>query len=174
MFPGAIERWRPLATDAAVRAGASAGVRLPVDLVLAIVWKESSGNPAAVGDGGASLGLMQVQKATARELGIQDPRLLFDPRVALLAGSTYLARQLARYGGRVAHAVAAYNAGSARFTQQERFVNQGYVDKVLDYWRRGASAASGAVASAGGGLALALGLGLLVAALKRGSRRRPI
>lgn len=171
MYPAAIERWRSLATDAASRAGASAGVSLPVDLVLAVVWKESSGNPAAVGDGGASLGLMQVQKATARDLGIQDPRLLFDPRVALLAGSTYLARQLARYGGRVAHAVAAYNAGSARFTQDERFVNQGYVDRVFEYWRRSSSTATGIVAGAGGGLAVALGLGVLLAVVARRRRR---
>lgn len=167
MFPRNVERWRPLAAAAAAQAGRSAGVTLPVDLVLAVVRKESSGDPRAVGDAGVSLGLMQVQKATARELGITDPERLFDPPVALLAGSTYLARQLARYSGRVAHAVAAYNAGSARFTQAERFINQGYVDAVLRYWREGSRSVSGMLP-----LAVGAGLVALLAAVASASARR--
>lgn len=143
MFPRDVERWRPLAAAAAARASARHGVQLSADLVLAIVQRESlpPGNPRSIGDNGQSFGLMQVKAPTARELGLSDPRLLLNPAVGLAYGAEYLAKQLKRYGGRVAHAVAAYNAGSARFDERERFVNQQYVDYVLGALRNGAAAA---------------------------------
>ena len=143
MFPVLVERWRPLAAQAAARASRRHGVTVPVDLVLAVVQRESmpAGNPASVGDNGRSFGLMQVKDTTAAEMGLASPRLLLSPAVGLAYGADYLGRQLARYGGRVPHAVAAYNAGSARFDERERFTNQRYVDHVLDALRNGAAAA---------------------------------
>ena len=69
--------------------------------------------------------------ATARELGCDAPFLsvLCSPVVGIEYGCRYLARQLERYGSEV-EAVAAYNAGSARRSGDE-FVNQSYVDKVM-------------------------------------------
>lgn len=173
MFSRNVERWRPLAAAAAARASARHGVQLGADLVLAVVERESlpPGNPGSIGDAGQSFGLMQVKASTARELGLADARLLLNPAVGLTYGCEYLARQLKRYGGRVAHAVAAYNAGSARFDERERFVNQQYVDRVLDSLRNGAAAAlpktPTAWVLAGGGLLL-----LAAAAAGVSARRR--
>ena len=130
----AVERWRPLVHTLALEEGARAGVTVPELLVLAIVAVESAGDPRAVRvepDGRASRGLMQVLENTARDLGFTGPPdLLLEPQTGLRFGIRYLARQLARYQGNVAAAVAAYNAGTAYYDEHERFRNQGYVDKV--------------------------------------------
>lgn len=94
-------RWRAAATAAATRHG------LDPELVLAVVRVESCFDPRARSTAGA-LGLMQLMPATARELGVNDP---FDPVANLDGGSRYLARMLARHGGDVTLALAAYNAG---------------------------------------------------------------
>lgn len=148
-LPTAVERWRPLATQAAAQAGAAEGVTVPVNLVLSIVMVESSGNPLAQArenDGEWSRGLMQVKEATARALGIADSTKLLQPAVGLAVGSRLLAKQLKRYNGAVGPAVAAYNAGTAHYTQAETFTNQPYVDKVLGWLKR----AGGAIASPAG------------------------
>lgn len=162
-----VDRYRTLAGSAATRWGRALGVVVPVELVLAIIHAESSGNPQAVRrepDGRVSRGLMQVLEGTARELGVLDPQLLHVPAIGIDAGVHYLAKQLKRYGGSAARAVAAYNAGSARYDERERFVNQAYVDKVLGYLR----GAGGAATSIAIGFAILFG-GLL---LSRQLRRR--
>lgn len=82
----------------------------------------------------ASWGLMQLMLATAREI-LGKPDLtttqLIQPRTNIEAGAKYLRKQLDRYGGNIKSAIAAYNAGSARFTKDGKYVNQPYVDKVL-------------------------------------------
>ena len=95
------ERWRAAATRAAARHG------LDPNLVLAVARTESCFDPRARSVAGA-LGLMQLMPATARELGVVDP---FDPEASLDGGSRYLARMLARFGGDLDLALAAYNAG---------------------------------------------------------------
>lgn len=56
---------------------------VPLPLALAIVKQESGGRPGAVGDGGRSVGLGQIQEATARNPGYGvaplDPALRTDP-----------------------------------------------------------------------------------------------
>jgi len=149
-----------LVAGEAIAASARYGVTVPRELVLAVIGIESHGDTMAVrreGDGALSRGLMQVKESTARELGLKDPLQLHLPDVGVHYGTAYLAKQLTRYGGRIPTAVAAYNAGSARYTQQERFINQGYVDKVMARFqqlRRGASPALwiGLAAVAGVGL----------------------
>ena len=85
-------------------------------LVQAVIHAESAFNPHAVSPKNA-IGLMQVLPSTARDLGLQDlqglsvEQLLADPRVSIVLGTKYLAEQLARFGGDVELAVAAYNAG---------------------------------------------------------------
>lgn len=76
-------------------------------LVLAVVVRESAGDPDAVSRRGAR-GLMQLMPPTARELGVTDPA---DPLQNLQGGSRYLAGLLRRYDGDLDLALAAYNAG---------------------------------------------------------------
>ncbi len=80
------------------------------DLLRAVIEKESSYIPCAVSEHGAE-GLMQLMPDTAAELGVSDP---FDPEQNVDAGSRYLKQLIDRYGGNLAMALAAYNAGPLR------------------------------------------------------------
>jgi soluble lytic murein transglycosylase-like protein len=161
----AVERWRPLAHTLALEEGARAGVTVPELLVLAIVAVESAGDPRAVRvepDGRASRGLMQILENTAREIGFTGSLVqLNEPETGLRFGIRYLARQLARYQGNVAAAVAAYNAGTAYYDEHERFRNQGYVDKVAAAVRALASGLPAPLAGIGTILVLLLAWPLL-------------
>jgi soluble lytic murein transglycosylase-like protein len=86
---------------------AASAADLDPGLVLAVVMRESAGDPAAVSHRGAE-GLMQLMPGTARELGVTDPA---DPLQNLQGGSRYLAGLLRRYDGDLDLALAAYNAG---------------------------------------------------------------
>jgi soluble lytic murein transglycosylase-like protein len=72
-----------------------------------LVKQESGFNPSAVSPAGAR-GLTQLMPGTAAGLGVTDPT---DPAQALEGGAKYLREQLDRFGGDVARALAAYNAG---------------------------------------------------------------
>ena len=78
-------------------------------LLHAVVQVESGYDPRAVSGKGA-LGLMQLMPATARELGVQDPK---DPRSNLWGGARYLRNLIAKFNGDLALALAAYNAGES-------------------------------------------------------------
>jgi soluble lytic murein transglycosylase-like protein len=141
-----VASYRPLAIAAAKYWGRALGVVVPPDLVLAVIRKESVGDPRAVRrepDGRISRGLMQVLEGTARDLGLTNPQLLHVPAIGIDVGTHYLAQQLKRYAGRTAPAVAAYNAGTAFYQDnaRESFVNQTYVDDVLRFFRSFASTA---------------------------------
>lgn len=120
-------------------------------LVQAVIHAESAYNPRAVSPKNA-IGLMQVLPSTARDLGLQDlqgqsvEQLLADPRVSIVLGTKYLAEQLARFGGNVELAVAAYNAGPGAVIKAGHRVpnypeTRHYVRRVLSLaqaYRRGA------------------------------------
>jgi len=93
----------PLVEQIAEREG------LTPDLLRAVIEKESSRLPCAVSPKGAQ-GLMQLMPATAMELGVGDP---FNPVENVSAGARLLRRLLSRYGGDLALALGAYNAGPA-------------------------------------------------------------
>ena len=80
---------------------------LPRSLVRAVARAESAFDRAAVSRKGAR-GVMQLMPATAKELGVADP---FEPAQNIDAGARLLRQLLERYEGRVAEALAAYNAG---------------------------------------------------------------
>lgn len=89
---------------------------------MAIARQETELNPRAVSPAGAR-GLMQLMPGTAKkvagELGepYSGERLLDDWRYNARLGQTYLAEQVARYGGSYVLAAAAYNAGPHRVDQ---------------------------------------------------------
>jgi soluble lytic murein transglycosylase-like protein len=76
-------------------------------LLAGLVKQESGFNPSAVSPAGAR-GLTQLMPGTAAGLGVTNP---LDPAQALEGGAKYLREQLDRFGGDVARALAAYNAG---------------------------------------------------------------
>jgi soluble lytic murein transglycosylase-like protein len=92
---------------------------------------ESAGNVRAISRAGAQ-GLMQLTPATAAECGVQN---VFDPFENVDCGTRYLRRQLKRYHGNVALAVAAYNAGPGAIDKYGGIPpyaeTQAYVARVL-------------------------------------------
>jgi len=84
----------------------------------------------------ASYGLMQIMLSTAMEHGFRFtyPTELFDPNANIKFGCAYLKRLYERYGDWDC-AIAAYNAGSAKKNLDGTFKNQGYVSKVLKYFK---------------------------------------
>ena len=81
-------------------------------IVFAMAWQESRYNPDAIGDGGNSLGLMQIQPRwhSGRMERLDCPDL-FDPFQNVTVGVDYLAENLRRYDGDIAKALTAYNRG---------------------------------------------------------------
>ena len=75
------------------------------DLVSAIVYAESKGDPFRISRNGA-LGLMQIMPATANFMGFDN---VLDPEENIKAGVKYIAWLLSRYGEH--HALWAWNAG---------------------------------------------------------------
>lgn len=77
-----------------------------------------------------SFGLMQVMGSVCRELGLEGSLLqLASADVGLEYGCKKLSSLMRKYADEQ-KAIAAYNAGSARYLASGSFENQGYVDKV--------------------------------------------
>jgi soluble lytic murein transglycosylase-like protein len=122
--------------------------RIDPHLLASMVSAESAGRMTAVSNKGA-LGLMQVMPATARSLGVRDPRALLTNRpLALATGAAYLKKLQGQFGNNVPLVVAAYNAGPgavAKYKGVPRYrETQGYVKTVIGRYvaaRGGAGAA---------------------------------
>ena len=86
-------------------------------IIFAISYRESSYNPANIGDHGDSFGLMQIQPKWHSDrmarLGCSD---LLDPYQNVIVGTDFLAEQIARYDGDISKALVAYNAGHYKGT----------------------------------------------------------
>jgi soluble lytic murein transglycosylase-like protein len=115
--------------------------RIDPHLFASMLQQESGGRLDAVSGKGA-LGLMQVMPATARSVGVRDPRaMLTDPVLALSAGAVYLKRLQAQFGNDVPLVLAAYNAGPGAVLKAGRQVpryreTQGYVGAILTRWQQ--------------------------------------
>ena len=92
--------------DIAIRCG------VDPNIVKAIIKEESNGNPNAVGDGGESIGLMQIQprwhRAKIEELGIVN---LYDPQENVILGCSILSDLYDKYGN-YEDALSVYNSGN--------------------------------------------------------------
>jgi hypothetical protein len=120
---------RDLAAAAARRHG------LDPELVMAVVSVESGFRPQAVSPKGAR-GLMQLMPKTASSLGVSDA---FDPAQNLDGGTRHLGQLLTLYGGDLARALAAYNAGEGAVLRHGGVPpyreTRAYVTKVLEQYR---------------------------------------
>ena len=121
------------------------GVEL--DLLLALVKRESTFNPKAISRNGA-VGLLQLMPPTARELGLKVPSYQnarkptpnpsvderFDPLKNLDAGVRYLHDMLERYDGDYSLSLAAYNVGPGNVRKNGKLSRSAerHVGKVLD------------------------------------------
>jgi soluble lytic murein transglycosylase-like protein len=76
--------------------------------LLAGLIKQESGFNANARSGAGAQGLTQLMPGTAAGLGVTNP---LDPGQAIEGGAKYLKQQLDHFGGDVARALAAYNAG---------------------------------------------------------------
>lgn len=79
---------------------------LDADLIKAVIYAESGGDPRARSPKGAA-GLMQLMPGTAAELGLED---IFDPEQNIASGTRYLRSLFDRFHS-VELALWAYNAG---------------------------------------------------------------
>lgn len=96
-----IQKWDSLIKETAERYGVDS------NLVVAVVARESGGDPYAVSKAGAK-GLMQLMDDTAREMGVKHP---FSPWENIDGGVKYLKKMLDQFGGDERLALASYNAG---------------------------------------------------------------
>lgn len=96
-------------------------------IIMAMAYRESGFNANAIGDGGDSFGLLQIQPrwhyARMERLGCTD---LLDPFQNVTVAVDYLAEQIDRYDGDVAKALVAYNQGHFKETVTD------YALSVLD------------------------------------------
>jgi soluble lytic murein transglycosylase-like protein len=79
---------------------------LPLSLLTAVAWEESRMDPNAHSAAGAR-GILQLMPVTAKALETGKT----NPSANILAGARYLRQLIARFGGNVELALAAYNAG---------------------------------------------------------------
>ncbi|MBK5255510.1 MAG: lytic transglycosylase domain-containing protein [Vicinamibacteria bacterium] len=128
-------------------AGAAHKYALPRSLVRAVARAESAFNAAVISPKGAQ-GVMQLMPGTARELGVRDA---FDAGENIDAGARLLRQLLEKYEGRVAEALAAYNAGQGAVARHHGIPpyreTRGYIRKVVkdfeDSEKKRSGAASG-------------------------------
>lgn len=113
---------------------ASQATGIPEEVIWAQMAAESNFVTDATSPRGAR-GLMQLMPATAAELGV-DPT---SPEQCIRGGAEYLRRMLVRYGGRLTHALVAYNWGPGRLGIPAKPANawplesQRYVTRIAKY-----------------------------------------
>ena len=120
---------------------------IEVELLLALVKRESTFNPKAISRNGA-VGLLQLMPPTAASLGLKVPAYKnarkptpnpsvderFHPLKNLEAGVKYLHQMLERYDGSYHLALAAYNVGPGKVRKNSKLSSSAerHVSRVLD------------------------------------------
>jgi hypothetical protein len=128
----------------------AAGKQYNVDpkLLASVMQTESAGVPTAASGAGA-VGLMQLGKDTAKDMGVTDRT---DPQQSIFGGAKYLAQQLDKYGD-VPTALAAYNAGPGAVDKHGGIPpfpeTQAYVQKVIGNYTGNSPAATPGLPPAG-------------------------
>lgn len=105
-------------------------------LIKSVMHAESAFDPDALSHKGAS-GLMQLMPDTARRYGVLR---IFDPRENIMGGARYLRDLLDRFDGRLALALAGYNAGENAVLERGGIPpyeeTRRYVKKVMQLYRQ--------------------------------------
>lgn len=96
---------------------ASARTGVDPDFLKAIILKESSGNPNAIGDGGKAVGLGQLHPGAAGDAGIS-PNERFDPTKNINATATHIAQLGKEWNWNYPDMAAAYNRGTGGWRGQ--------------------------------------------------------
>ncbi|MBT3603123.1 MAG: lytic transglycosylase domain-containing protein [Candidatus Latescibacteria bacterium] len=100
---------------------------LDPNLVRAVIYVESAGDPDAVSVDGA-MGLMQLMPATASDMGVKRPH---DPAQNIFGGTRYLSRLVERFGS-LDLALWAYNAGPELVKRKKLpLETRRYIPKVM-------------------------------------------
>jgi len=111
-------------------------------LIKAVIKTESNFDCQAVSSKGAK-GLMQLMPDTAADLNVWNP---FDPQENIFGGTNYLRQMMARFGGNLRLALAAYNAGPSRVEAAQGIPlipeTQQYVATVIQHYRQMTAAAA--------------------------------
>lgn len=90
----------------------SSNFKIPIELVKAVIEKESSWNNKAYSRLGAK-GLMQVMEATASGLGKSPKESLYNPYTNIYYGCKYLRQLLDKFNGNYEKTLMAYYSGPA-------------------------------------------------------------
>ena len=125
----------------------SQAIQRGVDPILALaVGAQESGLHNGLRSSAGALGAMQVMPGTACGMGVCNASVVrYNPQTNAALGTEYLKAMIARYGGNVSLALAAYNAGPGAVGNHIPRIpeTQNYVRSVLSYYRRFYSAAFG-------------------------------
>jgi len=120
--PADVERWINEATRA------SNLTAVPRDLILAVIWQESGGDPTAVGSAGEQ-GLMQVTEVAAQDVGETNVSTEDSPQRQITVGAKYLAKCRKYVSGRgTFEQLRCYNEGPPPLTQP---ASKTYAQQVL-------------------------------------------
>jgi soluble lytic murein transglycosylase-like protein len=99
------------------------------ELIRGVMQQESAFRPCAVSPKGA-MGLMQLEPATAADLGVKNP---FDPADNVQGGARLLRQLLNRYDGDLSLTLGAYNAGPGRV---DAAMGVPAIPETIDYVKR--------------------------------------
>lgn len=88
--------------------------RVPVTLLAAIAYQESSFDPNAVGQITKDFGLMQLSRAVMTDYQLQETEV-FDARLNAVVGARHFASLVKTIGGDWSDAIAAYNLGLTKW-----------------------------------------------------------
>jgi soluble lytic murein transglycosylase-like protein len=83
-----------------------------------------------------SFGLAQLMGYNFRDLGFKDSlEQTFDPAINIKYMCLFFKRRCNKYP-KLEDKIASYNAGSPRLDSTGKYVNQGYVDKVMGFYNK--------------------------------------